>query len=117
MIPRYFALSAIAALFKYLETTRSQYFPPRSLWIRYAPLDGTMLIDMDTAANLELVANVTSPLLPLALAASVLMSFLYAVDQSKLETTFARIIESLLHSYGNSIGNLVYLFAHNRTLA
>ncbi|GAA5965994.1 hypothetical protein JCM21900_002861 [Sporobolomyces salmonicolor] len=54
--PKYYALSAACALFKYLET-QSLTFPPRSLLIRYAPLEGTCLIDADSAKNLELVGN------------------------------------------------------------
>lgn len=34
-------------------------FPPRSLRITYAALEGTCLIDADTAMNLELVSNVS----------------------------------------------------------
>lgn len=57
--PKYYALAAASALFKYLETTHSLIFPPRSLRIEYAPLEGTCMIDVDTAKNLELVANVS----------------------------------------------------------
>ncbi|CEQ39579.1 SPOSA6832_01105, partial [Sporobolomyces salmonicolor] len=56
--PKYYALSAACALFKYLET-QSLTFSPRSLLIRYAPLEGTCLIDADSAKNLELVGNVS----------------------------------------------------------
>ncbi|SCV71962.1 BQ2448_4656 [Microbotryum intermedium] len=55
---RYYALAATSALFKYLEMTYSVVFLPRSLRITYAPVEGTCLIDVETAANLELVANV-----------------------------------------------------------
>jgi len=34
-------------------------FAPASLRIRYVPVEGTMLIDPDTARNLELVGNLT----------------------------------------------------------
>ncbi|GAA5943208.1 hypothetical protein JCM1841_002073 [Sporobolomyces salmonicolor] len=54
--PKYYALSAACALFKYLET-QSLTFSPRSLLIRYAPLEGTCLVDADSAKNLELVGN------------------------------------------------------------
>ncbi|GAA5887865.1 hypothetical protein JCM5296_001791 [Sporobolomyces johnsonii] len=54
--PKYYALSAACALFKYLAT-QSLAFPSRSLRIRYAPLEGTCLIDADSAKNLELVGN------------------------------------------------------------
>ncbi|KDE08921.1 hypothetical protein MVLG_01015 [Microbotryum lychnidis-dioicae p1A1 Lamole] len=55
--PKYYALAATSALFKYLEMTYSVVFSPRSLRITYAPVEGTCLIDVETAANLELVAN------------------------------------------------------------
>ncbi|GAA5887912.1 hypothetical protein JCM6882_000800 [Rhodosporidiobolus microsporus] len=54
---KYYALSAAAALFKYLETAHGMVFPPRSVKIRYASLEGTCLIDVESAKNLELVAN------------------------------------------------------------
>lgn len=62
---KWYALSAAAALFKWLDSAQSLSFPPNSLRIRYAPLDGTCLIDTESARNLELVANVRPPLLPL----------------------------------------------------
>ncbi|KPV74997.1 uncharacterized protein RHOBADRAFT_53908 [Rhodotorula graminis WP1] len=55
---KWYALSAAAALFKWLDSTQSLSFPPNSLRIRYAPLDGTCLVDTESARNLELVANV-----------------------------------------------------------
>jgi len=55
---KYYALSAASALFKWLET-RGRTFQARSLKIRYLPLEGTMLIDSETAKNLELVENVS----------------------------------------------------------
>ncbi|BGP16624.1 MutS protein msh4 [Rhodosporidiobolus nylandii] len=54
---KYYALSAACALFKYLEREHGVVFPPKSLLIRYAPLEGTCLIDTESARNLELVAN------------------------------------------------------------
>ncbi|SCZ88590.1 BZ3500_MvSof-1268-A1-R1_Chr2-1g04511 [Microbotryum saponariae] len=56
-VTAYYALAATSALFKYLEMTYSVVFSPRSLRITYAPVEGTCLIDVETAANLELVAN------------------------------------------------------------
>ena len=53
---KFYALSALSALFKYLESV-ALVFPPRSLRISYSPLEGTCLIDSDTSSNLELVAN------------------------------------------------------------
>ncbi|GAA5999909.1 hypothetical protein JCM10207_005967 [Rhodosporidiobolus poonsookiae] len=54
---KYYSLSASCALFKYLDTSHSMVFPPKTLKIRYAPLEGTCLIDTESAKNLELVAN------------------------------------------------------------
>lgn len=62
---KWYALSAAAALFKWLDSAQSLSFPPNSLRIRYAPLDGTCLIDTESARNLELVANVRPLSLPL----------------------------------------------------
>lgn len=59
---KYYALSAASALFKYLES-RGRTFGARSLKIRYLPLEGTMLIDFETAKNLESVENVSLLLL------------------------------------------------------
>ena len=55
---KYYALGACSALFKYLESSHSLVFPPRTLRMSYQPLDGTCLIDTDSARNLELVTNV-----------------------------------------------------------
>lgn len=57
---KYYALSASSALFKYLESAHQLTFGLHSLHIRYSTLEGTMLIDRDTAANLELVSNVST---------------------------------------------------------
>ncbi|KAJ8294310.1 MutS 4 [Rhodotorula toruloides] len=56
--PKYYALSAICALFKYLETSYSLSFAPKTLKIGYSALEGTCLIDADSVKNLELVSNV-----------------------------------------------------------
>lgn len=61
---KFYALAAAAALLKYLETAHALVFPPRSLCIRYSSLEGTVLIDSETAVNLELVSNV-NPCSPL----------------------------------------------------
>lgn len=63
---RYYALGAACALFKHLETAHSLVFPPRSLRIEYQPLEGTCMVDVETAKNLELVSNVSSTLAFLA---------------------------------------------------
>jgi len=57
--PKYYALSAICALFKYLDSTGTAFLSPHSLKIRYAPFEGTCLIDSESAKNLELVQNVS----------------------------------------------------------
>ena len=59
---KYYALSAASALFKFIEMTSNTVFVAGSIKIQYAPLQGTMLIDGESAKNLELVENV-SPLL------------------------------------------------------
>ncbi|GAA5853279.1 hypothetical protein JCM3766R1_003671 [Sporobolomyces carnicolor] len=53
---KHYALSSACALFKYLDT-QGTAFSPHSLKIRYAPFEGTCLIDSDSAKNLELVQN------------------------------------------------------------
>ncbi|PWN98876.1 hypothetical protein FA09DRAFT_296615 [Tilletiopsis washingtonensis] len=54
---RYYALSAACALFKYLERINNRAFASRSLRIRYAAPEGTILINTECARNLELVSN------------------------------------------------------------
>ncbi|KDR68697.1 hypothetical protein GALMADRAFT_146051 [Galerina marginata CBS 339.88] len=56
---KYYALSAACALFKYTEGRLNTRFAAASLRIRYIPVEGTMMIDPDTARNLELVGNMT----------------------------------------------------------
>ncbi|KIM39112.1 hypothetical protein M413DRAFT_419584 [Hebeloma cylindrosporum] len=56
---KYYALSAACALFKYAEARLNLRFAAGSLRIRYVPVEGTMMIDPDTARNLELVGNMT----------------------------------------------------------
>ena len=56
---RYYALSAACALFKYAEAQMNTRFAPASLRIKYIAVEGTMMIDPDTARNLELVDNMT----------------------------------------------------------
>jgi DNA mismatch repair protein MSH4 len=57
---RYYALSSACALFKYAESRMNTRFAAGSLRIRYVPVEGTMMIDPDSARNLELVGNMTS---------------------------------------------------------
>ncbi|KAG6816212.1 hypothetical protein H0H87_007710 [Tephrocybe sp. NHM501043] len=56
---KYYALSATCALFKHAEAKLNTRFAAGSLRIRYVPVEGTMMIDPDTARNLELVENMT----------------------------------------------------------
>lgn len=56
---RYYALSATCALFKHAESKLNTRFAAGSLRIRYVPVEGTMMIDPDSARNLELVSNMT----------------------------------------------------------
>ncbi|KAN0101113.1 MutS domain V domain containing protein [Tylopilus felleus] len=55
---KYYALSAACALFKYSESHFNTRFSSGSLRIRYASVEGTMLIDPETAKNLEVVKNI-----------------------------------------------------------
>lgn len=57
---RYYALSAASALFKHAEVKMNIRFSAVSLRIRYVQTEGTMMIDPETARNLELVGNMTS---------------------------------------------------------
>jgi len=54
---RYYALSALCALFKYSEMKLNVRYSAGSLSIRYSPVEGTMMIDPETIRNLELVGN------------------------------------------------------------
>ncbi|KAF9261928.1 hypothetical protein L218DRAFT_980745 [Marasmius fiardii PR-910] len=54
---KYYALSASSALFKYAEFRLNTRFASESLRIRYIPVDGTMMIDPESAKNLELIQN------------------------------------------------------------
>uniref|UniRef100_A0A0W0G5I1 DNA mismatch repair proteins mutS family domain-containing protein n=1 Tax=Moniliophthora roreri TaxID=221103 RepID=A0A0W0G5I1_MONRR len=56
---KYYVLSTASALFKYAEIRLNVRFSTASLRIRYAPVDGTMMIDPESAKNLELVGNMT----------------------------------------------------------
>ncbi|KAF7372036.1 MutS 4 [Mycena venus] len=56
---KYYALSAVCALFKHAETKLNTRFASRSLRIRYVPVEGTMMIDPYSARNLELVGNMS----------------------------------------------------------
>ncbi|KAG8885914.1 MutS protein msh4 [Tulasnella sp. 331] len=58
---KYYALSAASALFNYADTKLNCIFAPQSLRIRYRGVEGTMMIDTDTAANLELLSNRMNP--------------------------------------------------------
>ncbi|KAJ3129702.1 MutS protein msh4 [Nowakowskiella sp. JEL0407] len=54
---KYYCLSALSALLKYVETSLNMLFCNHSLRIRFETDDGIMLIDYVTAKNLELIAN------------------------------------------------------------
>ncbi|KAF7344644.1 MutS 4 [Mycena venus] len=56
---KYYALSAVCALFKHAETKLNTRFASGSLRIRYVTVEGTMMIDADSARNLELVGNMS----------------------------------------------------------
>ena len=59
LFQRYYALCAASALFKYAELKLNTSFANNSLRIKFTAVDGTMMIDPDTARNLELVGNMT----------------------------------------------------------
>lgn len=107
---KYYALAAASALFKYLETTYSLAFPPRSLRIEYAPLEGTCMIDVDTAVNLELVANVSRRPLHPRLDEAELTDLDYATAaQQELEAAPVGPDEQVLHAHGYEAGELMSL--------
>ncbi|KAI9510622.1 muts domain V-domain-containing protein [Russula earlei] len=54
---KYYALSAASAVFKYVEIKLNTRFSVGSLRIRFVPVEGTMMIDPETARNLEIVDN------------------------------------------------------------
>lgn len=56
-LARYYALSAASAVFKYVEIKLKTQFASASLRIRFAPVEGTMMIDPETVRNLEIVDN------------------------------------------------------------
>ncbi|OSX68008.1 hypothetical protein POSPLADRAFT_1128862 [Postia placenta MAD-698-R-SB12] len=57
---KYYALSAASALFKHAEAKLNLRFAAGSLLIRYVQVNGTMMIDPETARNLELVGNMSN---------------------------------------------------------
>jgi DNA mismatch repair protein MSH4 len=59
-VHRYYTLSAASALFKYAELKLNISFANASLRIRFIAVDGTMMIDPNTARNLELTGNMTA---------------------------------------------------------
>ncbi|GBE78596.1 MutS protein homolog 4 [Sparassis crispa] len=56
---KYYALSAASALFKHAEFKLNLRFSASSLLIRYVQVEGTMMIDPESARNLELVGNIS----------------------------------------------------------
>jgi len=72
---RYYALSAASAVFKYVEIKLNTQFSSGSLRIRYAPVEGTMMIDPETARNLEIVDNMGNARSPHSLFGYVFPSF------------------------------------------
>ncbi|EMD41395.1 hypothetical protein CERSUDRAFT_41819 [Gelatoporia subvermispora B] len=54
---KYYALSALSALLKYAELRLNTRFAAASLRIRYVQVEGTMMIDPESARNLELIEN------------------------------------------------------------
>ncbi|KAF5361637.1 hypothetical protein D9758_007277 [Tetrapyrgos nigripes] len=56
---KYYVLSSVSALFKHAELRLNTRFASASLRIRCLPVDGTMMIDPESARNLELVGNLS----------------------------------------------------------
>jgi DNA mismatch repair ATPase MutS len=56
---RYYALSAACSLLKYAELKLNTRYAAGSLRIRYVAVEGTMMIDVGTVRNLELVNNIS----------------------------------------------------------
>ncbi|KIM21051.1 hypothetical protein M408DRAFT_81053 [Serendipita vermifera MAFF 305830] len=56
---RFYALQAVSAVFKYIEEQDNIIYPPHTLVIKYRPIEGSMLIDTETARNLELLEGVS----------------------------------------------------------
>ncbi|KAJ1301008.1 hypothetical protein OPQ81_003431 [Rhizoctonia solani] len=54
---KYYALSAVSALFKFVETRMNTTFAPRSVRISFRSPEGTMMIDCETTRNLELLQS------------------------------------------------------------
>ncbi|KDN46518.1 hypothetical protein RSAG8_04171, partial [Rhizoctonia solani AG-8 WAC10335] len=52
---KYYALSAVCALFKFVEMRMNTTFAPRSVRICFRSPEGTMMIDCETTRNLELL--------------------------------------------------------------
>ncbi len=58
---RYYVLSAIGALFRYIEAYEGRIFYAHSIRVRWQSLEGTLTIDYETACSLELVQNALNP--------------------------------------------------------
>ncbi|KAK7468350.1 MutS protein msh4 [Stygiomarasmius scandens] len=56
---KYYVLSSASALFKHVELRLNTRFASATLRIRCLPVDGTMMIDPESARNLELVGNLS----------------------------------------------------------
>ena len=74
-------------------------FAAASLRIKYIPVDGTMMIDPDTARNLELVTNMTQKKSTYSL-----FGLLFPLDHEcrRLFLCFSQSIEPHLYTHGNS---------------
>jgi DNA mismatch repair protein MSH4 len=58
---KYFALSALSALFSYVDSHQNIIFKNESVVFQYRNVQGTMFIDSTTARQLELVTNGINP--------------------------------------------------------
>ncbi|KAI8815605.1 muts domain V-domain-containing protein [Fimicolochytrium jonesii] len=58
---KFYCLSAVAALMKYIENMQNILFANQSIRFKFQVIEGTMMIDPSTARNLELTLNLTNP--------------------------------------------------------
>ncbi|KAI8907003.1 muts-like protein 4, isoform CRA_a [Powellomyces hirtus] len=56
-----YCLAATAALLKYVQSQQNILFANRSVRFKYEVIEGSMMIDPNTARNLELVVNLNNP--------------------------------------------------------
>jgi hypothetical protein len=95
-VDRYYALSAVSALLKYVEIRLNTQFASGSLRIRFVPVEGTMMIDPETARNLEIVDNMGNARSPHSL-----FGYNFSTSHRGVLTFYQRC-ESLLYRHGEA---------------